>query len=546
MPPGSQLAPARADRAALLVLQFGVLAVVLAALPYKAFDLDRYFVPKELVLHVCAAAAALLCLARRHRLSFARVDWLIVGFITLSTAAALFATNWWLAERALAISFSGAALFWVARLLRRGGLARPLLWSLALGGALAAATSLLQAFGTSSEYFSLNRSPGGTFGNRNFMAHLGAITAPTIAYLALTSRRSLATFTAALLLGIVAAAQVLSRTRAAWLAILACAVPHGVAAWLTRERWITRGMARRLLVLGTAASVGIIAALILPNELEWKSQSPYLESVRGIVNYQEGSGRGRLVQYTNSLRMTAAHPLLGVGPGNWGVVYPLFAGRNDPSLTSADDGMTANPWPSSDWVAFLSERGIPAVALLVLTLLGLVAVAAWHVRISRGAESLLGALALGGTVIATLVVGAFDAVLLLAAPALFVWTLLGALAEPASGSAPRTHVTRGVRHWVPVMVFVLGLIAAGRSALQIGAMALFTGGTRLADLEQASKLDPGSFRIHMRLAEAYLSRGQCDRARRHAHDARDLYPNAGTPRALLGACGEASARPRKR
>ena len=31
-----------------------------------------------------------------------------------------------------------------------------------------------------SEYFSLNRSPGGTFGNRNFVAHLAAIGLPVI------------------------------------------------------------------------------------------------------------------------------------------------------------------------------------------------------------------------------------------------------------------------------------------------------------------------------------------------------------------------------
>src|SRR6185503_6354876 len=140
-------------------------------------------------------------------------------------------------------------------------------------------------------------------------------------------------------------------------------------------------------------------------------------------------------------------------------------------------------------------------------------------------------LALGGTVIATLVVGAFDAVLLLAAPSLFVWALLGALAEPASGSAPRTHVVRGVRQWAPVLVFALGLLAAGRSALQIGGMELFTRGTRVAELEQASKLDPGGYRIHIRLAETYLNRGQCDRSRVHARDARALYPNADAPRA---------------
>ena len=48
MPPSS-ISPPRADRVALLLVQAGAIAVVLASLPYKAFDLDRYFVPKELV-----------------------------------------------------------------------------------------------------------------------------------------------------------------------------------------------------------------------------------------------------------------------------------------------------------------------------------------------------------------------------------------------------------------------------------------------------------------------------------------------------------------
>ena len=58
--------------------------------------------------------------------------------------------------------------------------------------------------------------------------------------------------------------------------------------------------------------------------------------------------------------MAAAHPLLGVGTGNWSVRYPRYAPASDPSMT--DVGLTANPWPSSDWVAVLSERGPAALA----------------------------------------------------------------------------------------------------------------------------------------------------------------------------------------
>lgn len=545
MPPNSSISPPRADRVALLLVQAGALAVVLAALPYKAFDLDRYFVPKELVLHIAAMGAALCCLIPRGRLSLARVDWLLIGYLAISTVSAVLADNRWLSTRALAISFSGAALFWVGRVLRRDGLGRPVLWALATAGAVGAVTSLLQAYGVTTEYFSLNRSPGGTFGNRNFMAHLGAIIAPTVVYCGLTTRRAVGTLYASILLGLIGAAEVLSRSRAAWLALLAAGVPVAIAAWMSRERWSGRETSRRFVILLIATAIGAVLALVLPNTLEWNSKSPYLESVRGMVNYQEGSGRGRLLQYTNSLRMTIGNPLLGVGPGNWAVAYPRYASRNDASISTADDGMTSNPWPSSDWVAFAAERGAVATALLALTFVAFLALAVWHARVARGSESVLGAFALAATVIVTLVVGAFDAVLLLAPPTLFVWLLLGVYAEPVAASASRPTLTTGVRQWAPVLVFALGVIAIGRSALQVAAMQTYTSSTRQSALERAALYDPGSYRIHMRLAESYLNSGRCDRARSAARSARDLYPMASTPRQLLAECGESSPRPKR-
>jgi len=268
MPPNSSISPPRADRVALLLVQAGALAVVLAALPFKAFDLDRYFVPKELALYIAAAGAALCCLIPRGRLSLARVDWLLIAYLAVSTVSAILAENRWLSTRALAISFSGAALFWVGRVLRRDGLGRPLLWMLATAGAVGALTSLLQAYGVTTEYFSLNRSPGGTFGNRNFMAHLGAIVAPTVVYCGLTTRRASGTFYASILLGIIAAAEVLSRSRAAWLALLAAGVPVAIAAWLSRDRWSGRETSRRFVVLAVVTIIGAVLALALPNTLE--------------------------------------------------------------------------------------------------------------------------------------------------------------------------------------------------------------------------------------------------------------------------------------
>ena len=522
------------EKAALLIIQLGAVAIVLIALPYKAFDLDRYFVPKELVLHVVAVLAALLLIGALRRVTVNVIDVLLIAFLAVSVISSSFAINLWAAERALAISFAGAALFWSASALRRAGLVRPLLVAVTAAVVLGAVASLAQAYGIESEYFSLNRIPGGTFGNRNFVAHLCAIGLPVVVLVALTARPGFGSIFGGIAMAIVAAALVLSRSRAAWLAVIVLLIPVTILALMTWRRWCEPRTLRRLLVLAIAAGIGALAAVFLPNRLEWKSESPYLESATGLVNYKEGSGRGRLVQYTNSLHMTAAHPLLGVGPGNWPVAYPTYASRNDPSM-SQQDGVTANPWPSSDWVAFLSERGAIGFALLLLVMLGLF----WRAladlrRGGRDAERILTAIALVGTLIATAVVGAFDAVLLIAVPTFFVWTLAGALAPPSDEGViiERRLYTLGL-----VTTLGMGTIAVGRSAFQLAAMAVFSSTSRAALLERSASLDPGNYRIQTRLAQAYLSRGDCRHALPHARAARALYPNAGEPRRLLASCG---------
>jgi O-antigen ligase len=412
---------------------------------------------------------------------------------------------------------------------------RPLIVALAFAVVLGAGTSLAQAYGVQTEFFSLNRAPGGTFGNRNFVAHLAAIGSPVVVLAALTARRGFGSVFGGISMAVVAAALVLSRSRAAWLAIIVLAVPVGILAIMTWNRWCEARTLRRLFVLGVFAGAGVAAAVFLPNRLEWKSESPYLDSATGLVNYKAGSGRGRLVQYTNSLHMTRVHPVLGVGPGNWPVAYPKYASRGDPSM-SQDDGVTSNPWPSSDWIAYLSERGVLGLTLLFMVMLGLLwrAFRDLRVRTGRDAERVLTAIALIGTLVATAVVGAFDAVLLLAVPTFFVWTLAGALAPPGTGGI---EVEAGVHRFAPAALFVIGLVIVARSALQVAAMATFSMSTRPSVLEQAALFDPGSYRIHTRLAQSYLGRGDCRRARPHARAARALFPNAAEPRRQLAQCG---------
>ncbi|MDB4892535.1 MAG: hypothetical protein JWL61_4390 [Gemmatimonadetes bacterium] len=518
---------------ALRLLQFGAIAVVLAAAPYKSFDLDRFFVPKELVLSITALVVTLLCLVRVKRLSFGRVDELLALWLLLGLVSALFAPNWWLAARAVALSLGGAACFWCARTLARAGHSRALVAALALAGVVGAVTALLQAYGVRTEFVSLNRAPGGTFGNRNFMAHLCVITLPALLFAAILAptRASFGRWCGGLAL--VAAALILSRSRAAWLALLVGLVVFAVAGFIALRRNDGSIKPGRLLALALAAVVGAGASLVIPNTLDWRSDSPYLETAQSIVNYKGGSGRGRLVQYGNSLRMTLRHPLLGVGPGNWPVVYPKFASPDDPSLGT--DGMTSNPWPSSDWVTFLSERGPVALVVLGLALLALVMDALRWLRSSATTEDKLSAAVLLATTVILVTVGAFDAVLLLPVAALVGWALLGALSSPAR-ERRAIELTTPRRIMVFALIGAVGALMVTRSAGQLMAMSLYATNSRTATLERASALDPGSYRIHVRLAQLYIGRGDCRRGRPHAQAARKLFPSSPPAKRLAAAC----------
>jgi O-antigen ligase len=514
-------APSRAQRLALHFLQLGAIAVVLVASTHRAFELDRFLIPKELVLHVTAVSAALLMMRAIAR-TIGWIDLLLMAWLLLGAVSVATTTNYWLGMRALAVSASCVAIFWTARALRAAGLARPLLGALAFAVVVAASTSLLQAYGVQIELFSPNRAPGGTLGNRNFVAHAAAFGLPICMLVALLARRSRGYIIAVAGVAIVTASLVLTRSRAAWVAAAVMLLIFFLAVVVSGPLRRDGRTWRRLASLIIVAVGSVAAALIIPNTLRWRSDNPYLDSVVGVANYEEGSGRGRLVQYEQSLRMAAANPLLGVGPGNWSVEYPEYTVRNDPSMDTSERGMTFNPWPSSDWVAFASERGFPGSILMALVFCGIAANGFRRLVNARDPEEGLMAAALLATAAAAVVAGMFDAVLLLALPGLLVWAALGALWSPVE-SRPRA-----MRAIVVVAVIACAALGAARSAAQLAAMDIYATRQDRASLELASRIDPGNYRIHLRLAR------RCA----HARAAHALFPNAGEARDLSRACGD--------
>ena len=521
-------------RAARRVLQLAAPLIVLAVVAGPLFDLDRYQVPKELVLHVAACLAAVLALRSTRRLPLGLMDLLLVAYLVLSTIAAISALNGWLAFRSIGITVSSLALFWTARAIARAGLGAPLLGMLAFASVLGAFTGLLQAYGVELPLESARRAPGGMFGNRNFMAHLTALALPVVAYLSIVSRARAAPLLGSLAVLIASTALLLSRSRAAWLAVgagLALFLIEGIA---VSGLWRDAQIRKRLSLLTAAALLGLGLGLAVPNALEWRSRNPYLESLAGVANFREGSGRGRLVQFGNSLRMTADYPLLGVGPGNWPVLYPRYTTRGDPAFDRGDPVPT-NPWPSSDWVALAAERGIPAAVCLAAALIA-AAVVGWRRSRQKGRsiEGLAG-LAMVATVLVTAVVGVFDAVLLQAAPAFFFWTTLGLLA-PTPREVTELPMPTG-RRILLAAVLVAGFSLTLRSSLQTLSVIVAGDGSGRRAVRWAVRLDPGSYRLHVLLAGAYGGRRPpCEEVLRHAGAARELFPHHATPPYLLRRC----------
>lgn len=517
------------NRAAAHVLGIGLLLTVVAALPTSPSDLDRHQLPKETVVHLATWLGMVLARPFPNRGLRRAAIWSLLLLLTATFGSAIGATNLWMAARATALTVTGVVAFITARQLAASGLANTLLGWAAVAAAAGTATGLAQAYGLSSPFFAASRAPGGTFGNRNFMAHFATLALPVAGIIALGARRG-RVWAALLLTTALVVAIVLSRSRAAWLGSVAVAGVATLTLCHARRRGalpIPRG---RPLWLAAAVATGVLAAVSIPNVLEWRARSPYAETLGDIANHREGSGRGRMVQYRNTLKLAAAHPLFGVGPGNWPIRYGDVAPSSDPSWAFGDP-VPLNPWPSSDWMAVLSERGV--VALAAIALLGLALGWRGVAAVRAGGERALNGAALLALLAAIAMIGVFDALMLLPTPLLFAAIAIGALLQRAEGApAPEADRPRQRTQLGTFATLVLGLITL-RSASQTAAYLVAGNGTQVNRLTWAARIDPGSYPIRIALAE----RGPCAAVRGDARAALRMAPSWPAPRAAARRCG---------
>lgn len=485
-------------RAAAHLLGAGLVLAVIVALPVAPTDLDRHQLPKETVVHLATWLAVLLARplpARELRPAVRLALALLVGAAVISSLAA---ANVWLALRATSLLVTGAAALITARHIAAAGGGTVLLSWCGVAGVVGAATGLLQAYGFDSPLFATNRVPGGTFGNRNFMAHFAGLTLPVLVLATLSARRHWVALLTALGCGVLVAAIILSRSRAAWLGSGLGVATISAACFMAKRRHALPEVGRRAAWLGAAGIAAMLAALLVPNRLAWRSASPYSDTLIGIANHDEGSGHGRVLQYGNTIHLALRHPVLGVGPGNWPVRYADVAPPADPSWVFGDV-VPINPWPSSDWMALFSELGFIGVAAVLL--LGVAITWRAMVAVRSGGDRSLAGAALLGLLAVVLVEGSFDAVLLLPAPLLFVAMASAALLERSDAKpASEVHAPATAAPSALGLAVVLGALTLW-SGLQTGAYAVAGAGRSIPRLTWAARIDPGSYPIRIALAQ---------------------------------------------
>ncbi len=486
-----------------------VLATIVARLPVRDPQGGQAHLALAQELVACAGGAIAAAAAVRTRAPFARdpIARIVIALLAIEALSSALAANPWMALRASAIAFAGAAVFFAAR--ASGGLgAGPL-----AVGLVVAASVVLEALGVVPGWSRTGHAPGGVLGERNAASELLVCLVPAIVAIAVRSDRARTRAVAVVTIGASVAAIVLTRTRSAWLALTALAA---LGLGLALRTAAPHRRARAVTVL-FAAAVGVVLATKLPIRLAWTTAHPYRDTLVHLVDRASPSGAGRLAQWSTTFDMARAHPLLGVGPGNWADRYLAFAREGDPTVRLGFAPTTRVP--ASDVLGYLAERGFVA-GLLVAAL-------AW--ALTRREAGSNDAWLRRATLLAALVVGAFDAALQLAPHLLTVAWIFGAASPTSSQRAS------GARSRFATLA-IASSAAVPFAAARVAAFVLATSPRGLEPLDLAARLDPGNVPLRLKVAETWIEAGDCARARVHLEAAARFAAESPAARDLAARC----------
>jgi O-antigen ligase len=523
----------RLEAAAELLL---LVAIVLAPWPYgSAADPARYGLA-ALVLFAVALFAAARALAGEGLplLALPAAALPALGLVQMAVGGS--AAPAWTAEAGLVLTAMMAALvFWSERARDRAAAVR-------LAGTVLVVCAAEAVFGAVQWSFAPDRifgqtapvvtTPFGSYVNHNHFAGLLEMGIVLTAAMALGLARLRGGATpgvvglAGLAFGLVAV-HVASRSRGGLVALLAGLLVAGVL-W---ARAASHRGGTRLRVAPLVVGVLIVLAFglaVVPDN----TRAHLATIFRGRV---DASGDYRLDVARDTVRLWAAHPVLGAGLGAYADAFPAFKrAHGEVRTTHAED----------DALELVAETGLAGIAIAVW--LAALIIRGLLVRLRQGRDPFRKSIAVGaaGAIAALAVHSLFDFNLRLPANALVFASLLGLAASPRE---PARRV--GGRALPAVATLVLAALAVASAWRAAGAVALERALRDTDPQMRVAALDRVVAR-HPYLADAYRARAiawrdlaigrtgfagpRLDRAERDLHSALRLRPSWGEAWADLG------------
>jgi O-antigen ligase len=397
--------------------------------------------------------------------------------------------------------------------------------------------------------------PGSTFGNRNPAAEAIAMALPFGVAAAAWSPRDKSR--AAMGVSVVVELLYLgaTRTRGAWIGA-ACGL--AVALWIGKVRFSRASLAMATVAIVAAAIVASVPGRLNPRDVgDAKRYASVVEVLQEGLDTHATALRTRLGLWRRTVAMVREHPLLGVGPGNWSVAFPLYA---EPGAAS-DGVLTAARGPRQahdDLLERAAETGVPG--LLALGVLGAgVLVAARRRLATEGNEARAVTAAASGSLVALVTMSLASFPLEMPATIALAGIALGFIAGGArsrgreerggnekSLSRVIASVARGCAVAGALLLTVCALVRAetsirGSRWLGVAERALHRdrgvegAATALAALELALAADPRDYRAELRASQMLLRERRSMDAAGAARRALAIEPYAPNAWAALAA-----------
>ncbi len=237
----------------------------------------------------------------------------------------------------------------------------------AIVSGLVSVIGLLQYFDIGRNWIPTSGLPSSTLGHRNIAAAYAATTFPYIVLRLWEAERRVVFLFWGACSSVCLAFLAATRSRGAWLALLIAA---GVTVLLWyRSRSTTKVVGYDFFRTAALFAGGafVLSVALIPAQIErdqgeamWHEKTSVGQAVLSIAN--EGGDKGRLVLWDTTLKMIQNWPIIGVGPGNWRIQYPVHA--NGQMI----DAQAVPHRPHNDFLAIWAESGTAAIVLFAALL----------------------------------------------------------------------------------------------------------------------------------------------------------------------------------